>query len=76
MSYSTYSRLCLIRRTPNSLLCLIRTIPLDTLPVLKGTLNSSPRLIHRKNLNSDGDELSVVDCSLMWRMYLCHRKYR
>ena len=30
--------------------------------MLKGTLNSSLRLIHTKNLYSDGDELSVVYC--------------
>ena len=32
--------------------------------MLKGTLNSSLRLICTKKLYSDGDELSVVDCSL------------
>ena len=31
--------------------------------MLKGTLNLSPPLIRTKNLYSDGDELSVVDCS-------------
>ena len=30
--------------------------------MLKGTLNSSLRLIRTKNLYSDGDELSVVYC--------------
>ena len=30
--------------------------------MLKATLNSSLRLIHTKNLYSDGDELSVVYC--------------
>ena len=32
--------------------------------MLKGTLNSSLRLIRTKNLYSDGDELSVVYCIL------------
>ena len=31
--------------------------------MLKGTLNSSLRLIRTKNLYSDGDELSVVYCT-------------
>ena len=32
--------------------------------MLKGTLNSSLWLICTKNLYSDGDELSVVDCTV------------
>ena len=62
----TYSWLCFIHHSLNSALCLIHTIPLDTLhwmPMLKGTLNSSPRLICTKNLYSDGDELSIVYCT-------------
>ena len=35
--------------------------------MLNTTLNSSPQLIRTKNLYSDGDELSVVDCTLNLR---------
>ena len=40
--------------------------------MLKGTLNSSPRLIHREKLYSDGDELSVVYCSFLYALLLQH----
>ena len=33
--------------------------------MLKGILNSSPRLIHTKMFYSDGNELRVVDCIIM-----------
>ena len=39
--------------------------------MLKATLNSSLRLIHTKNLFSDVDELSVVDCR-MWHCGIPH----
>ena len=32
--------------------------------MLKYTLNLAPRLIHTKNLNFEGDELTVVACIL------------
>ena len=41
---------------------------LHWLPMLKCTLNLAPRLIRTKNLNFEGDELTIVDC-------ICFERY-